>query len=206
MFRAYLQAQGVTIFPIAKFQGNRFNSIFYNAAGIFYVRNHFARYLEVIQKNPNRLLQAVLRDLKNPYFVVGCRALRIVSKCITGPLWRLPESTETMSELGKVYQRMHRRLLHWSEDASDLLAGNGLQGETDRDCIFDELLQPNGEDNELICELLQMLCKSFWLVADRMLGDHLEDGVFSEMSSATLTARPLTYPRRMCAVRWILHF
>ena len=201
VFKEYLKAQGVTVFPIAKFQGNRFNIIFYNAAGVFYVRSHLTRYLGIVHENPNRLLQAVLQDLKNPFLVVGCRALGIVSKCITGPLWRLLESTKTMSELGKVYQKMHRCLLRWSADASDLLAGNSLEGEADRDCIFNDLLQPSDED-ELVCELLQLLCKSFWLVADRMLGDHLEDGIYSEMSAATLNKESVNLPMtNVCSER-----
>lgn len=35
MFKAYLESKGISVFPIAKFQGNRFNIIFYNAAGVF---------------------------------------------------------------------------------------------------------------------------------------------------------------------------
>ena len=35
MFKAYLESKGISTFPIAKFQGNRFNIIFYNAAGVF---------------------------------------------------------------------------------------------------------------------------------------------------------------------------
>ena len=120
MFKAYLQFQGITTFPTAKFQGNRFNTIFYNAAGIFDVRNHLIRYLEEIHHIQNKLFETVLQDLNNNQFIVGCRALGIVSKCITGPLSRLLESTKTMmSELGRVYQRVHRLLLKWSENATE---------------------------------------------------------------------------------------
>ena len=101
MFKAYLQSQGVSIFPIDKFQGNRFNIIFHNAAGIYYLRTHLIRYLEQIHPSLNQLLQAVLRDVKNPYYITGCCALGIISKCITAPLWRLLESVNTMSELGR---------------------------------------------------------------------------------------------------------
>ena len=45
MFKAYLKTQGVTIFPVAKFAGNRFNIIFHNAAGIYYSGTHLRRNL-----------------------------------------------------------------------------------------------------------------------------------------------------------------
>lgn len=118
MFKAYLETQGISIFPIAKFQGNRFNIVFYNAAGIYYYKE--SPYSIFERNTPNSKL-VTPRDLKNSHFIVGCHALGIVSKCITGPLWRLLESTETMSELGAVYQKMHRLFLKWSENAADLL-------------------------------------------------------------------------------------
>ena len=85
MFKANLQSQGVSI-PIDKFQGNRFNIIFHNAAGIYYLRTHLIQYLEQIHPSLNQLLQAVLRDVKNPYYITGCCALGMISKCITAPL------------------------------------------------------------------------------------------------------------------------
>ena len=67
MFRTYLKTQGVTEFPIAKFEGNRFNIVFYNAAGI-YLRHHLVGYLEEVHHTQNKVLQAVLRDLKHPLY------------------------------------------------------------------------------------------------------------------------------------------
>ena len=36
----------------------------------------------------NQLLQCVLRDFKNPILAVGCCALGLIAKIVTGPLWR----------------------------------------------------------------------------------------------------------------------
>ena len=36
----------------------------------------------------NRLLQAVQADLAVPEFIAGCRALGLIGKYITAPLWR----------------------------------------------------------------------------------------------------------------------
>ena len=202
LFKAYLESQGVKLFPIAKFQGNRFNIIFYNAAGVFYVREHLTRYLEEVHPNPNQLLQAVLRDVKTPHYLIGCRALGLVSKCITGPLWRMLESVHSMSTLGKTYQRLHRLLLKWSEDPRELLVGKGLNEEIDdNDHVFAELLRTL-EDDQAACELLQMLSKSFAIVSEGLLGDHLADGTFSDMDSATLDNETVNLPAtNVCSER-----
>ena len=205
MFKSYLEAQGVSVFPVAKFQGNRFNIVFYNAAGIYYIRNHLTRYLKEIHHTQNRLLKAVLHDLSNSYLTLGCRALGIIGKCITSPLWRLLESPQSMSELGVVYQRIQRLFLKWSVNSTDLMSGRGLADEIDKnDDVFAELLQMNEEEDQdnLVRELLQMLCKSFWLVCGRMLGDHLQDGIFSDMVPATLDRETVNLPKtNVCSER-----
>lgn len=91
MFRTYLKTQRVAKFPITKFEGNIFNIVFYNAAGIYYLRHHLVRYLKEVHHTQNKLLQAVLRDLKHPLYLTGCPALGIVRKWITSPLWRILE-------------------------------------------------------------------------------------------------------------------
>ena len=121
MFRAYVHTQGVSLFPIVKFKGNRFNIVFYNAGGVFFLRHHLLRYLENVCHTRNKFLEAVHKDLKHPLYLIGCRALGIVSKCITAPLWRILESPLPMNKLGKEYQRMYRCFLKWSGDASTLL-------------------------------------------------------------------------------------
>ncbi len=54
MFRAYVRTQGVSLFPIAKFKGNRFNIVFYNAGGVFFLRHHLLYYLEICLPYPQQ--------------------------------------------------------------------------------------------------------------------------------------------------------
>lgn len=193
MFRTYLKTQGVMVFPIAKFEGNRFNIVFYNAAGIYYLRHHLIRYLEEVHHTQNKLLQAVLRDLKHPLYLIGCHALGIVRKCITSPLWRILESPLSMSELGQEYQRMHKQLLDWSSDASSLLKGEGLE-QVDEDEVFHELMHSE-DDSSLVLELLQMFCRSFSLVSERLLGDHLQEGIHAKAPAEDLNKQTATVPK-----------
>ena len=172
MFKAYLETQGVKILPISKFVGNRFNIVFYNAGGLYFLRNHLIRYLQEAHHTKNKLLQCVLNDLNSTVYQQGCRALDIVNKCVTGPFWRTLESKITMSELSKKYQEMENLLSEWSVDATPLLAGNGFS-ETREDKVCKELLRAD-ENDPMVKEILQMLCKSFHLVCKHLLGDHLQ--------------------------------
>ena len=110
---------------------HRFNIVFYNAGGVYFLRHHLLRYLENVCHTCNKLLQAVYKDFKHPLYLIGCRALGIVSKCITAPLWRILESPLPMNILGKEYQRVHRCFLKWSDDAST----EGL-GSVDEDDVY----------------------------------------------------------------------
>ena len=90
-----------------------------------------------------------------------------------------------MSKLGKEYQRMYRCFLKWSGDASTLLT-EGLRS-IDEDDVYRELMNPTSDESQdLPLELLQMICSSFIMVSDRLLGDHLEGGIHSEVSSQEL--------------------
>lgn len=194
MFRTYLKTQGVTIFPIAKFAGNRFNIVFYNAAGIYFLRHHLIRYLKEVHHTQNKLLQAVLHDLQHPLYLTGCRALGIVRKCITSPLWRILESPLSMSELGLEYQRMHSQFLQWSSDASSLLEGRGLDQADEEDEVFRELLHRE-DDTPKVLELLQMLSQAFYQVSQRLLGDHLEGGIHREAPPDSLNRETASVPK-----------
>lgn len=127
MFKAYLETQGVKIFPISKFVGNRFNIVFYNTGGLYYLRNHFIRYLQEVHHTKNKLLQCVLNDLNSIVYQQGCRALGIVNKCVTGPFWRTLESKITISELSKKYQEMENLLSEWFVDATPFFLGMVFQ-------------------------------------------------------------------------------
>ena len=58
---------------------------------------HLPIYREVfteVWQSPNQLLRAVLADVKVPEYLAGCKALGLVNKIVTGPLWRVMESQD----------------------------------------------------------------------------------------------------------------
>jgi len=45
-------------------------------------------------QTPNQLLRAVLADVKVLEYIAECKALGLVNKIVTGPLWRVLESQD----------------------------------------------------------------------------------------------------------------
>jgi hypothetical protein len=56
--------------------GNRFNIIFHNGGGVFYLHKHLRSFFDMM-KDENKLLKAVYYDLEVSSFLAGCRALGI---------------------------------------------------------------------------------------------------------------------------------
>lgn len=55
---------------------------------------------------PNRLLQAVLEDVTNPINIAGSKALGLIDKHITGPLWRIIESKIHVLDITHHYSKL----------------------------------------------------------------------------------------------------
>jgi len=58
-------------------------------------------------------------------FVADCKALGLIDKLVTGPLWRtLEESSISILDMSAHYSEMLEMFESWSVDASSLLSGN----------------------------------------------------------------------------------
>lgn len=193
-FRSFLRRKGISKIPLASFVGNRFNILFYDAAGIFYLKSHMIDYLV----NSHRLLQFVLRDLKSPFIIAGCKALGIVDKLITGPFWRhLQTSSVSVLGMSDTYTKMRDSFQMWSEDAQPVVENEALlfpDTTNFRDDVMDCLFASK-EYDDLVQEILQLLFKSFTLTIERMLIDHLPGGEFHGVEDSTLIAETLSVPK-----------
>ena len=110
---------------LASFRRNRINIIFYNASATYYHRKHFIEFLEK-WPDANRLLKSVDVDLTSDVFLAGLRALGIVDKLVTAPLWRLLESRMNIIDMAKHYRKLQTCLQVGSHDASALLKGDAI--------------------------------------------------------------------------------
>lgn len=181
-FRTYLRKHNIYRVPLAPFIGNRFNILFYDAAGVYYLKHHMANYIESCHNQPNRLLQAILSDLKQPVYISGCRALGLIEKMVTGPLWRkLEQSDVSVIDMGDYYTKMQAKFDFWSSDSQAFIEGTA--------CIDDEVpihqdevwnaLVESDENNTMTLEALQIVFSSFCITTQRLLIDHLPGGIHS---------------------------
>lgn len=197
-FRAFLRRQGVSKVPLASFVGNRFNILFYDAAGVYFLKEHMIQYLsEFHGPQLNRLLQAVLHDLKTPHLIAGCHALGILDKVVTGPFWRyLQTSTVSVLDMSDVYTRMKDKFEGWGSDARDLIEHQDtlFEEHTHSDETSVHLFRPTSEYSTVL-ELLQLLCKAFSLTIQRLLLDHLPGGKFHNVSDPQIILETKSVPK-----------
>lgn len=64
--------------PLEEFRGNRFNILFESAAGVFFLKDQITEFLTGSQTN--KLLKAVLHDLKVPMFMAEVKFLGLISR------------------------------------------------------------------------------------------------------------------------------
>ena len=187
-FHTYLQRHGIHKVPLAAFIGNRFNILFYDAAGVYYLKNHMIEYIESAHgQQANRLLQSVLDDLKQSVYISGCRALGLIDKVVTGPLWRkLEESNISVLDMGSYYTEMKARFDSWSTDSRAFVEGTACITSDipiHKDDVWSALVANNDVTDIMTLEALQILFSSFSITTQRLLIDHLPDGIYSSFNN-----------------------
>ena len=124
----YLRSIGIGKVPLASFIGNRFNTIFYDAAGGYHLRDHVVEFFQS-NETMNRLLRSVEADLGVLELLADCKALGLIDKLVTGPLWRVPEdSNVSVIKMSDKYAEMERTFTAWSVDASELQVMTVMMG------------------------------------------------------------------------------
>ena len=189
-FATFLKTErGLDHVPLAPFFGNRFNILFYNAAGTYFLEDHLKVFFERV-RNENKLLSAVYYDLEVPSFMAACRALGMIDKLITGPLWRCIADEGHILDMSSQYQRLYDCFLLWSADASQFINGEvnifGNEVKVHKDEVFEYLFLSGSEEfDELTKQCLELIFNGFLSVTKRLLKDHLkeEDGMLWEKQS-----------------------
>lgn len=198
-FRVFLRSKGVNKIPLAAFRGNRFNILFFDAAGVYYLKSYMIEYLsESHGDSLNRLLQAVLVDLKSHCYIAGCKALGIVDKLVTGPLWRyLQTSTISILDMSETYTTMKIKFDEWAEDAQCIVDNQDLlfAAHTDPNDEVARFLFQSTENDAMVQELLQLIFKSFSLTLQRLLVDHLPGGEFHGVTDPTILSETKSVPK-----------
>lgn len=179
-FAAYLSSVGISKVPLDSFRGNRFNILFHNAAGLFYVKDHVSHFLENVFGKGNKLLQAVAADMKEPVFLAEVRALGLIDKHLTTPLWNLLEDKSvSIISMSEKYSQLLTFLENEEPDhVSKFLTGEAVpfpDVPIKKDDKWVALVEPqqNDADTEAV---LRAIFASFATLTRRLLADHLPGG------------------------------
>ena len=187
-FRGFLKIEhGIEEVPLAPFKGNRFNIAFHNGAGVYGLYPMLKDFFECM-KDENQLMKAVYEDLNVVQFAAGVRALGLIDKIVTGPLWRVLERNEHVSCMNEKYERMLECFSLWSEDAGDVVKGSVCMFEdveVKRDWVYDALVHECELDG-MTRQILELIFTSFASKTRKMLREHLSGGEHASMDVAKM--------------------
>ena len=182
-FATYLRKNGINRNPLIHFRGNRFNIVFANAGRVYYLKDKMIDFLK-LWGTPNKLLKAVQEDLLNDHYIAGCKALGLIDKLITGPLWRLLESSVHILDMSDSYQKLLNFFHQCSMDSSTFITGETVpfpQIQVNKDEVWISLISASNYDN-LTQQQLQTLFHTLALTTEKMLSDHLDGGQWDKPS------------------------
>ena len=189
-FTSFLSSHGVSKNPLASFKGNRFNILFFDAGALFYIAPLVKQFFIDVWQTPNQLLRAVLSDIQIPQYLAGCKALGLINKIVTGPLWRVLESSDvSILDMNNRYQKLKSCFDEWSCGATCVLTGTAVLFDDfppKEDAIFNALISPS-EYDATSQEILQTLFASLSLLVSRFVEDHLPEGKYHNPSTQLQT-------------------
>ncbi|XP_072177862.1 uncharacterized protein [Diadema setosum] len=182
-FRSFLKSKGVEHVPLAPFHGNRFNILFHNGAGVYFLLSHLKEFFAEHAKD-NNLLRAVDADLHVTQYLAATRALGLIDKLVTAPLWRVINEAGHIVDMSAHYSNLHACFVNWANDATQFMRGEAVAFEGKHnpdDPIFMSLVTPNAELDEMTKQILELVFLTFCQVTESMLMDHLGSGKYAEM-------------------------
>ena len=162
----------------------------YNSAAVFCHRSHIHDFL-LKWPTPNCLLQVVSKDIVEPVYLTGIRALGILDKIVTGPFFRLTENAKSVLDLNPHLQQMQKCFEQWSQDASPLLEGETLFNEEvvpiHRNEMYESLFKEQSEQLETFTQkALEIIFNSWIILFERKAQDQLPGGKYATPSPELL--------------------
>ena len=176
------ESHNIISLPLYPFLGNRFNILFLNGAGVFYLYNYLIEFLENVSLD-NKLMSAAFYDLHVLAYKVACQALGLIDKLVTGPLWRTMVKEKEVLDMSLHYQKMYDFFKQCAADPSLFLDGTNLPFP---DLIIEDdrltalLNIESDEEGLMLKQCLSLIFAGFVTVSERMLEDHLIGGKYSE--------------------------
>ena len=192
----FLKDSGLRTLPLVPFKGNRFNILFFNAGFVYFLREQMKKFIDGFGAT-NKLLKCVQADLAEPLYMAGCRALGLISKVITAPLWRcLEDRSIHILDLPGIYRKIEDALRKGVENPGDFMEGHIVPfDDIEDDAIFWDLVQPCQNDGltaTVLQNILPALCK---VMAAH--SSHLSEVSPEERESSQSVAKHNKFPERV---------
>ena len=186
-FNSFLNGRGEKSL-LVPFIGNRFNILFYNAGVVYYHADAIKEFFKA-WPDPNNLLKAVNEDISNYLFLAELRALGIIDKLLTGPLWRLIENTENILFLNPYLFRLKMKLSEFCNDASSLLLGSTIFNELDiqhhQDVIWESLFKEKTEEFYVLTQqALEVILHAVLIILEWQCVDQLPGRKYWDASNS----------------------
>ena len=195
-FRQYLKVvHDIQKVPLAPFKGNRFNIVFHNGAGVYFLHEQLKEFLDGV-KDDNMLMKAVHADINVNQYVASARALGLINKLVTTPLWSVLEQKGHVHGLKERFERMYECFKMWAMNAEDVLYGRVSLFEdvsVRKDEVY-ECLVKECELDGMTKQILEMLFASFACKLKSLVCDQLSGGV-NEMMDDERMSETASVPR-----------
>jgi hypothetical protein len=202
--KPFLIEMGFLSLPLQPLKGNRFNILFVNAGHIFFFKEQLLEFLKNTP-NLNSLLQSVLHDLQQDFFIAGLKALGLISKLITTPLWHVIESKDiSISDMAKRYLDLKLFLDNSVNNIEDIISGEAIlypDVQVKKDKVFERLIQPDDRLDDHTVTILSVLLPALSKLVQHEFGDHLPGGVHENVDEEVTksTDKHNKYPERVFA-------
>ena len=170
-----MEEENIFRLPIYRFLGNRFNILFINAAGLYYLFDHLVDFFNNIELE-NRLLVAVHWDHKVLAYKVGCRALGLIEKLIIGPLWGTMNKTKCVLGMSKHYKNLLECFEKWEVNCNFFLNNETFCDNSfvSHDECFESLRTPVSDEVQRMTKKCLEIIFSGFPVVSRMLHEYIQ--------------------------------
>ena len=171
----------IIILPLFPFLRKRFNILFLNGAGTFYLYEKLVDFFKKINLD-NKLLSSVHWDLGAIAYRVGCGALCLIEKLVSGPIWKIISKEKHILNISAHYQSFASFFDLSADDASAFMKGDKSFCDfafVNKDVGYRKLITPDELIDDMTKQALEITFSVLTVVTRQMLHDHLGDGKFT---------------------------
>ena len=153
------------------------------------MRKEIKDFIENIHGMPNTLVTAVYHDIQENWCLAGAKALRLISKLLTAPLWRLLEDPNVhIAQMGPIFTQLVEFLEEDCEEGTLECVMTGTCAPEEfvpliaRDEVFESLIAQDATD-ATVEKILKFVFAEWAILLKRLVSDHLPEGKFHDMEA-----------------------